>query len=244
MSLPPPPPADRILLEEELPGGAMWSLVVRRHHTLRFIDLDGGANVGLMLYNRDLPGERYNMPDTLKAQHTAFLTQGRALYSDMGRILCSVSADSCGWHDTVCGHLDAAGSAAKYGVARYQEKRNLYHRNAHDSFLVELGKWGLGQQDLVANLNLFSKVAADADGRLRFLAGHSPAGSYVDLRAEMNVLFVLNTCPHPLDPGREYAPGRVRAVLWRSDPPAPDDACRTSRPENERGFQNTERFFI
>jgi uncharacterized protein len=33
-------------------------------------------------------------------------------------------------------------------------------------------------------------------------------------------------------------------VLWRSDPPAPDDACRTSRPENERGFQNTERFFI
>ena len=144
MSLPPSPPADRILLEEELPGGAMWSLVVRRHHTLRFIDLDGGANVGVMLYNRDLLGERYNMPDTLKAQHTAFLTQGRALYSDMGRVLCSVSADSCGWHDTVCGHLDAAGSAAKYGVARYQEQRNLYHRNAHDSFLVELGKWGLG----------------------------------------------------------------------------------------------------
>jgi urea carboxylase-associated protein 2 len=244
MSLPPSPPADRILLEEELPGGAMWSQVVRRHHTLRFIDLDGGANVGVMLYNRDLLSERYNMPDTLKAQHTAFITRGRALYSDMGRILCSVTEDSCGWHDTVTGHLDAAGSVARYGEARYQDKRNLYHRNAHDCFLVELGKWGLGRQDLVANLNLFSKVSADSDGRLRLVTGHSPPGSHVDLRAEMNVLFVLNTCPHPLDPGREYAPRRIKVVLWRSDPPPPDDPCRTSRPENERGFQNTERFFL
>ena len=32
--------------EEELPGGAMWSRVVRRHHTLRLTDVEGGANVG------------------------------------------------------------------------------------------------------------------------------------------------------------------------------------------------------
>jgi urea carboxylase-associated protein 2 len=237
-------PADRILFEEELPGGAMWSHVVRRHHTLRFIDLEGGANVGLLLYNGDLLLERYNMPDTLKAQHTAFITAGRALYSDMGRILCSVSADSCGWHDTVSGHQDAAGSRAKYGVARYQERRNEYHRNAHDSFLVELGKWGLGKQDLVPNLNLFSKVVADDQGKLQLVAGHSRPGSFVDLRAEMNVLVVLNTCPHPFDDGSVYAPRPVKVVLYRSDPPGPDDATRNSRPENARGFANTERYFL
>src|SRR5438067_13777135 len=87
MSDSPVPPADRIVLQDELPGGAMWSHVVRRHHTLRLIDLEGGANVGAMLYNADQPLERYNMPDTLKAQHTVFLTKGRVLYSDMGRIL-------------------------------------------------------------------------------------------------------------------------------------------------------------
>ena len=31
----------------------------------------GGANVGAMFYNAELPVERYNMPDTLKAQHIA-----------------------------------------------------------------------------------------------------------------------------------------------------------------------------
>ena len=234
---------DRVVFEEDLPGGAMWSHAVRRHHTLRFIDMEGGANVGLLLFNRDLLLERYNMPDTLKAQHTAFITAGRALYSDMGRILCSVTADSCGWHDTLSGHQDAQGSAAKYGTARYQERRNEYHRNAHDSFLVELGKWGLGKQDLVPNLNLFSKVVADAQGKLQLVPGHSRPGSYVDLRAEMNVLMVLNTCPHPFDPGPGYAPKKVKLVLWRSDPPRADDPVRRSRPENERGFFNTERYF-
>jgi urea carboxylase-associated protein 2 len=221
----------------------MWSHVVRRHHTLRIIDLEGGANVGLLLYNRDLPLERYNMPDTLKAQHTAFITRGRVLYSDMGRILCSVTADSCGWHDTLCGHLDASTSIARFGQARYQELHNEYHRNSQDCFLVELGKWGLGLADLVPNLNLFSKVTADPQGQLRFVPGHSQPGSYLDLRAEMNVLSVLNTCPHPLDPSPHYAPRPVKLVLWRSEPPGPDDPCRRSRPENERGFLNTERYF-
>jgi uncharacterized protein len=239
----PQPPADRIVHEEEIPGGAMWSRALQRHQTLRLVDVEGGANVGLLLYNRDHRLERYNMPDTLKAQHVAFVTTGRVLYSDMGRILCSITEDTCGWHDTICGHLGAAATVAKYGEKRYQQHRNDYERSAHDCFLVELGKWGLGARDVVPNLNLFSKVTADADGKLRFHPGHSRPGSFVDLRAEMNVLAVLNTCPHPLNPEREYPRKRVKAIVWRADPPTADDACRTSRPENARGFENTERYF-
>ncbi len=236
-------PAERILFTEELPGGAMWSRILRRHQTLRLTDLEGRANVGVLFYNADLMLERYNMPDTLKAQHTAFLTKGRVLYSDMGRILCSVTEDTAGWHDTICGHGDGAQLEARYGASRYQERRNEYHRNAHDSFLVELGKWGLGKQDLVPNVNLFSKVTAGEEGQLKFDASGRQAGAFVDLRAEMNVLVVLNTCPHPLDPAATYAPGRVKLSIWRSDPPGAEDLCRRSRPENARGFENTERLF-
>jgi urea carboxylase-associated protein 2 len=238
------PPADRVLIEEEVPGGAMWSRVLRSHQTLRFIDVAGGANAGVLLYNADLPLERYNMPDTLKAQHTAFITKGRALYSDMGRVLCSMTEDTSGWHDTVCGTLDRPRMEAKYGQARYQERRNAYHRSGLDSFLVELGKWGLGKQDLVPNLNLFSKVTAGEEGELQFQPGHAKAGAFVDLRAEMNVLVVVHTSPHPLDPATVWAPKPLQLVVWRSDPPGPDDLCRKSRPENERGFANTERYFL
>jgi uncharacterized protein YcgI (DUF1989 family) len=44
-----------------------------------------------LFYNHEDRVERYNMPDTLKAQHTAFLTKGHVCYSDMGRVLCSIT---------------------------------------------------------------------------------------------------------------------------------------------------------
>ncbi len=57
-------------------SGAHWSGVARRGTTLRLTDLEGGANVAALFYNYEEKLERYNMADTLKAQHTAFLTKG------------------------------------------------------------------------------------------------------------------------------------------------------------------------
>jgi urea carboxylase-associated protein 2 len=229
---------------EEVPGGATWSHVLERHTTLRIVDVRGGANVSALFYNLEVPAERYNMPDTLKAQYTAYLTKGRVLLSDMGRVLCSVVEDTCGWHDTLCGLSNAAIVASRHGHKPYSRARNDFHRNAHDNLLVELGKWGLGKQDLVPNVNFFSKVVADEDGRLSFVADHSPAGAFVDLRAEMNVLVVLTAVAHPLDPSPVYAPRPVELVVSDGEPPAADDPCRLSRPEAARAFENTERYFL
>jgi len=233
-----------VLWEEHVPGGGHWSARLRRGNTLRLTDLHGGANVALLLYNQHEKVERYNMPDTLKAQHTAFLTRGHVCYSDMGRVLCAVSDDTCGWHDTVCGVLDADGLRARYGEARYQEHRNGMYRNGLDGLLLELGKWGLGRRDVVANVNLFSKVAADADGRLRFDTAHRRAGQHVDLRFEMDVLVVLSTAPHPFDPAPRYDPQPVLLTAWRSGTAGADDPCRLSCAENARGYVNTERYFL
>ena len=234
---------ENLLFEETLPGGGLWSCALRRHTTLRLTDLAGGANVGLMAYNADQPLDRLNLPDTLKAQYTAKLTRGHVLMSDMGRALLSITADTAGWHDPLGGHGNAALVQRNYGVATYQEKRNDWHRNAHDNFLIELGKHGLGKRDLVANVNFFSRLDADAEGAMKFHPGNSAAGAHVDLRAEMNVLVVLNTCQHPLDPNPRYAPRPVRLTVLKTPPPGPDDFCRNFRGENQRSFILTERLF-
>jgi urea carboxylase-associated protein 2 len=231
------------LFEEDLPGGGLWSWVLRRHTTLRITDLEGGTNVSFMAYNADAPLDRLNLPDTLKAQYTAKLTRGNVLMSDMGRALLSITADTCGWHDPLGGHDNAELVRARYGDRNYQEARNGWHRNAHDNFLVELGKHGLGKRDLVMNVNFFSRLDADAEGRLTFHPGNSFAGAHVDLRAEMNVLVVLNTCQHPLDPNPSYAPKPVRLSLFKTPPPGRDDECRNFRGENQRSFTLTERYF-
>ncbi|MFA5909234.1 MAG: urea amidolyase associated protein UAAP1 [Vicinamibacterales bacterium] len=237
-------PERDILFEEVLAPGATWSHVLKRGTTLRITDMEGGANVGALLYNSENPTERYNMPDTLKAQHIAKLTSGAVLYSDMGRILCSVTSDTVGWHDPLGGCSNARLVLDKYGAGTYQDCRNDWHRNAYDSFIVELAKHGLDARDMTAMINFFSKVTVAGGGAMRFVENHSGAGTFVDLRAEMHVLMVLNSCQHPMDPSPAHRPRPVHLSVRRTPPPAVDDPCRIFRPENGRGFQLTERYFL
>jgi urea carboxylase-associated protein 2 len=229
-----------MVYETVLEGGKHWSFTLRAGMRLTLTDVTGGANVGVLLYNPQNTLERYNAPDTLKCQHTFKLTRGHCLYSDMGRIFASITADDAGWHDTVCGSSTRASVARRWGEQRYQAVRNEWTQNGHDAFLVEGAKYGLGRRDLVANINFFSKVVTREDGELRFEAGSSKAGDRVTLRFEMDTLVLLHTCAHPLDDSRAYPRKSVSLAFDAAPPVAADDPCRTSRPENGRGFANTE----
>jgi hypothetical protein len=232
------------LWEDTLHGGASWSLILKRGNIIRIEDVEGGANVAALFYNYECPVERYNMPDTLKAQHTAHLIKNFVIYSDMGRVLASIVEDTCGWHDPLSGHNDAAAILKKYGAGTYQDCLNGWRRNPRDNFLRELGKYGLGLRDLGPCINFFSKVVVQNDGGMEFAPDNSKPGSVVEIRAEMNLLVILDAGQHPLDPNPEYAPKSVRFSVSKSHPAGPDDPCRRSRPENERGFINTERYFL
>jgi len=225
-----------------LAGGQAWSRRVRRRQVLRLVDDAGGACLSALFFNADDPLERYNMADTLKAQFTAYLTAERVLYSDMGRVLCSITRDTCGWHDTISGCGDSATSRLRFGDGRYEELRNDFHRNARDNFLVELGKHGLGRRDVVANVNFFVRVGVDDEGGFRWVARNSKAGALVELRFEMDTLVVLTNTPRPLDPRPTYGPPAVTLALFEGPGPESDDPCRIFRPENERGFALTEAY--
>jgi uncharacterized protein YcgI (DUF1989 family) len=108
--------------------------------------------------------------------------------------------------------------------------------------LVEGGKYGLGRRDLAANVNWFSKVWVADDGTLVFDADNSAAGQFVDLRFEMDSLVLLHTCPHPLNPAVHYPRNPVLLQFSQAQPVLNDDFCLNSRPENARGFANTDLF--
>jgi hypothetical protein len=224
-----------------LPGGTHWSCLMRRGISLRMVAQGPDANVAALFYSREQPLERYNMADTLKAQHTAHLTTGCACYSDMGRILVSITADTLGWHDPLCGLTDQSLVDERYGATNYQQHRNDRRVGGREAMLVELGKHGLGERDLVPNINFFSKVVVDDAGNMRLAAGHCRTGDAVDLRFEMDCIVLLHAGPHPLASGPHYAPPDVQLVACRSLPVPADDACRTRCPENARGYLNTER---
>lgn len=232
------------LYEELVPGGGHTSFVLKRGQLLRITDLEGGANASLLLLNAAEKSERLNLPDSLKCQHTAKLTAGHCLYSDMGRVLAAITADTCGWHDSFGGVLNATEVQEKYGSGNYQQLRNGFFRNGVDNLLVEMGKWNLKLQDLLMCLNLFSKVTVDSDGCFHFQPGNSKAGDYIELYAPMDTLVVLTALQHPMDPNPDYAPKPLQLTWHKVESDGISVLCRTSRPENARGFHNTERLYI
>ena len=220
-----------------LAPGAHWSLTVRKGVQMTLTDLEGGANVGMLFYNPTMLSEKYNAPDTLKCQHTFKLTRGHCLYSEMGRIFASITADSFGWHDSLCGNSHASHIEKLWGKRDYQTQRNEWLQNGFDAFLVELSKYRLKKQDLASNLNLFSEVSVDEQGQLH-LSRQSKAMDHVTLRFEMDTLVLMHNCPHPLNTSKDYPRSPVQIHLEKADPVLADDYCMNLCDENKRGFHN------
>mgnify|MGYP001811937591 CR=1 FL=1 len=225
------------IYETHMTSGHHWSMYMRRGHNLVLKDLNGQVNVGMLFYNAQLLHEKYNAPDTLKCQHTFQISRGNCLYSDMGRVFCSVVEDEFGGHDTVCGNSDADLVTSRWTTRRFQTQRNDWTQNGQDSFLTELSKYGLDRRYLAANVNWFSRVKVDEVGNLSLTANpESPA--QVTLRFEMDTLVILHTCPHPLDESPEYPQGELALTISKAEPLTATDVCLTHCEENHRGFLN------
>ncbi len=232
----PPPALEAAAIEHlaAIPGGWYDSFRVRRGQALRLVNTHGNPGVSVLLWNADDTSERYNLGDTLKLQWTARLAGGRVLFSDMGRVLASIVADSGARHDALVGGSTAASNQRQYGDADL--------RNTVANFRLAAGKLGMGVRDVPPCLTFFAGVSVDAEGRFAWQEGATRPGDAVDLRAEMNLLVAVSNCPHPLAPG-PWTPGPIEVVVWTPPPADPDDPCRTFGEEAARGFENTDALF-
>lgn len=224
----------------EIPGGGYWTRVLNRWERLRITDVEGSQSCSLLAYNADQLSERYNAPDTVKIQNQIFLTAGRVLFSDMGRVLFSIVDDTSGHHDTLSGFGDAASTEARYGPGPFLDRRNDFFRNARDNFVMALGRHGLDRRDLVMSFNPFARVRVEPAGELTWVPGTGTAGAAIELRAEMRVLVAISATPHVLNPAPDYRPGPLRLEVLPGIAAAADDPCRTFSDEARRGFDNTD----
>ncbi|MFN4228263.1 urea amidolyase associated protein UAAP1 [Parvibaculum sp.] len=222
-----------IRAKETVPGGWAHALPLKRGETLRIVNTHGTAGVSLLFYNDRDRSERFNAGDTVKIQWNARLSRGRVLFSDMGRVLASITDDTYGRNDALTGGSSKMTNGARYG--------NPSLRNTRDNFILLAAKNGLDKRDVPPCLTLFAPVGVDGEGRFRWEGEGPQPGSRVDLRAELDLLVFVSNAPHPLAPG-DYAPKDIDLLVWKSPPPAPDDFCRTATEEAIRGFENNARY--
>src|SRR6478672_8956421 len=95
-------PADAVY-DLTLPAGDGWMHEIRRGQTLRITDLEGNQAADTLFYNAADIRERYSAQDTIRAQAGLYLTTGTRLMSSEGNVLLTITADTCGRHDTIGG---------------------------------------------------------------------------------------------------------------------------------------------
>lgn len=224
---------------KEFRPGEKWSGLIGKGKYIHFKALGDNANLSVLMYNMRDTSERYNMPDTLKAQYTSHLTRGNVLMSDNGRVLASIVEDSLGWHDSISGYTTRFLTDEKYGKTTYQEQSNDYYRCGEENFKVELVRNNMGKRDLVPCVNFFSKVYVEEDGSMHYEKEHCKAGATVTLRTEMDMIFIASNTPNPLDPSKEYPSVPITMEVYDAPPVDLTDECVNYRSENYRAFENT-----
>jgi len=196
---------ETIIEDRVIPADGHWGRIIRKGQTLRIVDLEGKQAVDFLCYSAEDPSERYNAADTMKYAKTIFLTTGHGVYSDMGRRLFTIVADTCGRHDTIGGCCSAESNEVRYQVADTPSCRR--------NFLRALAPFGLGKKDIVANINWFMNVPVNPDGSMAIVDGVSRPGDHVDLRAEMDVLAVISNCPQTRNPCNGFHPTPIRVIV-------------------------------
>jgi urea carboxylase-associated protein 1 len=177
---------------------------------VRIVDLEGNQAVDTLFYNAHDYADRYSAQDTIRGQGNIYLTTGTRLISANGNVLLTITADTCGRHDTLGGAC-----ATESNMVRYDLSKRYMHA-CRQSFVEGIQQWGRGleKRDIAANINFFMNVPVTPEGGLTFEDGVSDAGKYVELRAEMDVLMLISNCPQLNNPCNGYNPTPVQILIW------------------------------
>ena len=198
-------------LDHIVPARAPWSGIVRQGETLRLIDSEGQQAIDTLFYRLDDFAERYSAQDTLRAQGSAYLGTGTKLVSNEGRVMATITADSCGRHDTSAGACSCESNTARFG----EETRYLHA--CRDNFILEVSRYGMTKRDVVPNINFFMNVPIDQSGDLVIADGLSDPGGMVEMVAAMDVLCIISNCPQVNNPCNGFNPTPIRVQIF---PPA------------------------
>lgn len=192
-------------------AGDYWLHVVKAGETLRMVDLEGNEAVDTLFYAANDPSERYSAMDTVRAQGAVYLSTGSVLMSSENRPMLTITADTCGRHDTLGGAC-----AAESNTVRYALDRKHMH-SCRDSWLRAIAEHedlGLSKRDITHNINFFMNVPVTPEGGLDFADGISGPGKYVEMRAEMDVIVLISNCPQLNNPCSGFDPTPVEMIIW------------------------------
>jgi len=161
------------LISDGVLAGDYWLKVVKKGQTLRILDVEGNQAADVLFYNANDPVERYSAMDTVREQGNVFLTTGTILRTNENNPMLTITADTCGRHDTLGGACATESNTVRYAL----EKKTMHA--CRDSWMLAVAQnpqYGITKRDITHNINFFMNVPITKEGGLTFADGISDAG--------------------------------------------------------------------
>jgi len=198
------------VLDRTVLAGDGWLYRLEPKQYLRIIDVGGNQSADTMFYDADNTEDHYSVPMTLSAQGNIYLCCGSVLRAESGKPLLTITADTCGRHDTLGGSCSAQSNTVRYS-------RDIqYMHNCRDTFMLQFAENMpvCSKRDLAPNTDFFMNVPVTSEGGLEFADGISAPGYYVEFKAECSVLVLLSNCPQLNNPCNAYNPTPLRVLVF------------------------------
>ena len=192
-------------------AGDYYINIVRAGQTLRIVDVEGNEAADTLFFNAHDTAERYSAMDTVREERQVYLTSGTKLYSNRGNVMLTITADTCGRHDTLGGACSSESNTVRYSL----EKRHMH--SCRDNWMLaitEHPEFGLTKRDITHNINFFMNVPVTPDGGLSFAEGISGPGKYVEMQAAMDVVVLVSNCPQLNNPCSGFNPTPLEILVW------------------------------
>ncbi|WNJ90383.1 urea carboxylase-associated family protein [Bosea sp. 685] len=166
---------------------------VRQGQIVKVINTHGDQVVDTWAFNAQDLKEFMSMEHSRPHMLKTIPIVGDIMRSNKRRpILTLVEDTSGGIHDT----LMAACDCHRYKFLGVE----AYHDNCEDNLHAAMREIGLEAPETPSPLNLFMNIPVKPDRSLSFEAPVSTPGSYVALRAEMDLVIAFSACPQDILP--------------------------------------------
>lgn len=191
---------DVVLWERQLPRNTGFTFDLKKGQSVR---ITSQTIIDFVCFNRKNLRERFDQARTKANQRKVFLTTGDWLVSKLNNNMMTITDDTFkeGHHDLQEGMCSRKRHelAAKRGLWEKTYGRPLSEmppRGCTENLATALEPYGIALEDVPSPFNIFQDMIIQPDGTLV----HSPIrpkapGASVTMRAEMDLLAALSTCP-------------------------------------------------
>jgi hypothetical protein len=181
---------------------------VAKGQTIKVINTHGEQVVDTWAFNRADLTEFMSMEHSRAGMQRMIPKPGDKLLTNHRRPILTVLEDTSGGiHDTLMAACD---------IYRYQGFGITHHHdNCTDNLAQGMRDLGLAPPETPSPLNLFMNIPWTMEGTLSFDPPVSTPGSFIALRAEMDLVIAFSACPQDMLPinGRDGKPTEAHFTI-------------------------------